>query len=174
MASSSPSPAPATLTCRLAPDRVTKSIRTCGSNATAVIATLGPVIRGWTAYHRCMVSSEAFQSLAAYMWKLTWKWARHSHPNKGPRWVAARYFGKFHPYREDRWVFGDKGTGASLVSHSCPSVGAHVMVMALSSPTNPALAGPGRLSRVRPVPPPAAPPLPRSPCRAGTPPLGGA
>ena len=58
-----------------------------------------------------MVSSEAFASLTAHTWKLTWKWARHSHPNKGQRWVAARYFGKFDPYREDRWVFGDKDTG---------------------------------------------------------------
>ena len=53
-----------------------------GSNARAVIASLNPVIRGWAAYHRGMVSSEVFNSLGAYMWKLTWKWARHSHPNK--------------------------------------------------------------------------------------------
>ena len=50
-----------------------------GSNARAVIASLNPVIRGWAAYHRGMVSSEVFNSLGAYMWKLTWKWARHSH-----------------------------------------------------------------------------------------------
>src|SRR5260370_6545116 len=42
-----------------------------GSNAIAVIPHLSPVIRGWTAYHRCMVSSSAFSSLDDYMWKLT-------------------------------------------------------------------------------------------------------
>jgi len=42
-----------------------------GSNAIAVIAALSPVIRGWTAYHRCMVSSSTFSSLDDYMWKLT-------------------------------------------------------------------------------------------------------
>ena len=124
-----------------------------GSNATAVIATLSPVIRGWTAYHRCMVSSEAFQSLAAYMWKLTWKWARHSHPNKGQRWVAARYFGKFHPYREDRWVFGDKGTGACLVKHSWTAIRRHVMVKGTASPDDPGLAGYWRYRRDKHGPP---------------------
>src|SRR5439155_23591313 len=64
----------------------------------------------------------------------SWKWARHSHPNKGPRWVAARYFGKFHPNREDRWVFGDKETGALLVKHSWTAVRRHIMVKGTASP----------------------------------------
>jgi RNA-directed DNA polymerase len=79
-----------------------------GSNATAVIAALTPLIRGWTAYHRGMVSSEVFHSLENYMWTLTWKWARHSHRNKPAGWVQARYFGSFNPSRQDRWVFGDR------------------------------------------------------------------
>ena len=58
-----------------------KMRRLRGSNAMAVIATLSPVIRGWTAYHRCMVSSKVFGSLEDHMWKLTWKWARYSHQN---------------------------------------------------------------------------------------------
>src|SRR3984957_17946814 len=44
-----------------------------GANAGAVIATLNPVIRGWTAYHRGMVSSKTFGSLGHYTWKLTYK-----------------------------------------------------------------------------------------------------
>ena len=28
--------------------------------------------------------------------------------------MAARYFGKFHPEREDPWVFGDRTTGRWL------------------------------------------------------------
>jgi RNA-directed DNA polymerase len=46
-----------------------------GANAGAVIATLNPVIRGWTAYHRGMVSSQVFGSLGHYTWQLTYKWA---------------------------------------------------------------------------------------------------
>jgi pimeloyl-ACP methyl ester carboxylesterase len=37
-------------------------------------------------------------------WKLTYKWARHLHPNKPTRWVVRRYFGMFNRSRRDRWV----------------------------------------------------------------------
>ena len=124
-----------------------------GSNAMAVIAALNPVIRGWTAYHRSQVSSGAFASLGSYMWKLTWKWARHSHPNKGRRWVAARYFGKFNAYREDRWVFGDKDTGACLVKHPWTAIRRHVMVKGTASPDDPGLAGYWRYRRNKHGPP---------------------
>jgi RNA-directed DNA polymerase len=39
-----------------------------GSNAAAVIAALAPVIRGWAAYYRTVVSSQVFQSLDNYPW----------------------------------------------------------------------------------------------------------
>jgi len=112
-----------------------------GSNARAVIAALSPVIRGWTAYHRCMVSSGAFSSLGHYTWQLTYKWARRSHPNKGARWVTSRYYGKFCPARNDKWVFGDRETGAYLLRHNWTSIRRHVMVKGRSSPDDPDLAG---------------------------------
>jgi RNA-directed DNA polymerase len=118
-----------------------------GSNATAVIAALSPVIRGWTAYHRCMVSSKAFSSLADYTWKLTWKWARRSHQNKSPRWVAARYYGMHCPSRSDRWVFGDKDTGAYLIKHPWTAIRRHIMVKGAASPDDPGLAGYWRYRR---------------------------
>ncbi len=118
-----------------------------GSNAMAVIATLGPVIRGWTAYHRCMVSSKVFGSLEDYMWKLTWKWARYSHQNKPPRWVAARYYGTHCPSRDDRWVFGDKDTGAYLIKHPWTAIRRHIMVKGAASPDDPGLAGYWRYRR---------------------------
>jgi len=43
-----------------------------------------------------VVSSEVFSALDSYMWKLTYKWARHAHPNKSRRWVRHRYFGEFN------------------------------------------------------------------------------
>ncbi|MGH3124165.1 MAG: group II intron maturase-specific domain-containing protein [Streptosporangiaceae bacterium] len=112
-----------------------------GANAKAVIATLNPVIRGWTAYHRSMVSSEIFTSLGDYTWKLTYKWARHSHPDKGARWVTSRYYGKFNPSRNDKWVFGDRETGAYLLDHAWTGIRRHVMVKDRSSPDDPDLAG---------------------------------
>jgi RNA-directed DNA polymerase len=60
-----------------------------GTNAAAVIARLNPIIRGWAAYYRTVVSSKVFAALDHYLWKLTYKWARHSHPNKPARWIIA-------------------------------------------------------------------------------------
>jgi RNA-directed DNA polymerase len=128
--------------------RLAAEMRTLrGSNATAVIATLTPIIKGWTAYHRGMVSSEVFNALGTYMWKLTWKWARHSHQNKTGRWVTARYFGKFNPSRQDQWVFGDKQTGAYLRKHSWTRIRRHVMVKGRATPDDPDLAGYWRYRR---------------------------
>jgi RNA-directed DNA polymerase len=118
-----------------------------GSNAGAVIATLSPIIRGWTTYHRGMVSSRVFDQLSNYMWELTWKWARHSHPNKAGRWVAARYFGTFNPSRRDRWVFGDKNTGIYLRKHSWTKIRRHVTVAGLACPDDPGLSGYWRYRR---------------------------
>ena len=74
-----------------------------GANAEAVITALNPVIRGWAAYYRTVVSKEIFNDLDHYMWVLTYRWAQRAHPNKGKRWAAARYFAAFHPRRADRW-----------------------------------------------------------------------
>ena len=47
-----------------------------GGNAMAVIARLDPLIRGWAAYYRGVVSSRLFRWLDSYLWKLLYKWAR--------------------------------------------------------------------------------------------------
>jgi RNA-directed DNA polymerase len=116
----------------------TRALR--GSNAAAVIATLNPVIRGWAAYYRGAVSSRVFSSLDDYMWKLTWKWATWRHNNKPKRWIAGRYFGKFNTFRNARWVFGDRDSGACLVKFSWTNVERHVPVTGAASPDDPALA----------------------------------
>lgn len=38
-----------------------------GANAQAVITTLNPIIRGWAAYYRTVVSKEIFSSLDHYL-----------------------------------------------------------------------------------------------------------
>jgi len=67
---------------------------------------LNPIIRGWAAYYRGVVSSELFSALDQYVWWLTFRWARHSHSNKSKKWIVSRYFGRFNKFRNDRWVFG--------------------------------------------------------------------
>ncbi len=123
-----------------------------GSNAAAVIAALTPVIRGWAAYYRGVVSKKAFSALDDYLWKLTYKWAVHSHASKPKTWVSARYFGRFNKFRNDRWVFGDAASGAHLVKFSWTDIVRHAMVKGRASPDDPALASywAERRQRVKP------------------------
>jgi RNA-directed DNA polymerase len=111
-----------------------------GVDAAAVIAKLNPIIRGWAAYYRSVVASEAFASLDFHMWKLTYKWAKHSHPKKSKHWVASRYFGQFNRSRQDRWVFGDRETGAYLAKFAWTKIVRHQMVKGGASVDDPALA----------------------------------
>lgn len=111
-----------------------------GANAEAVLQRLNPIIRGWTAYYRVVVSSKAFDALDDHMWKLTYKWTKFRHPHKPKRWIISRYFGRFNKSRNDRWVFGDRDTGAYLLKFSWAKIVRHTMVKGWASPDDPALA----------------------------------
>ena len=75
-----------------------------------------------------------------YLWRLTYKWATYSHPNKPKSWVFARYFGKFNKSRQDRWVFGDRHSGAYMHKFAWTRILRHWIVKARASPDDPALA----------------------------------
>jgi RNA-directed DNA polymerase len=53
-----------------------------GANAAAVVFRLYPVVGGWSAYYRSVVSGKIFDGLDHHVWDLTYRWARRSHPNK--------------------------------------------------------------------------------------------
>ena len=53
-----------------------------GANASAVIRRLNPIIRGWSAYYRSVVSSRTFSGLDHHMWHLTHRWARTHAPEQ--------------------------------------------------------------------------------------------
>ncbi len=122
-------------------ERLAFELRTLrGGNAMAVIATANPIIRGWAAYYRGVVSSRLFGSLDHYLWHITYKWATWRHENKPRRWIVGRYFGKFNKFRNDHWVFGDRESGACLVKFSWTAIERHVPVKGAASPDDPALA----------------------------------
>ncbi|MGI5149386.1 group II intron maturase-specific domain-containing protein [Plantactinospora sp. CA-294935] len=116
----------------------TRALR--GANAEAMIHRLDPIIRGWSAYYRKVVSSEAFAALDDHMWKLAHKWATFSHPNKSKYWIMNQYFGAFNPSRRDRWVFGHRDSGAYLRKFAWAKIVRHQMVKGGASPDDPALA----------------------------------
>ena len=111
-----------------------------GSNAPAILARITPITRGWATYYRAVVSKRVFSALDKYMWKLTYKWAKHSHPNKPRSWIAKRYFGQFNPARQDHWVFGHRDSGAYLPKLAWTPIVRHCMVRGTASPDDPGLA----------------------------------
>jgi len=70
-----------------------------------VIDRLNPIIRGWANYHRSQMASRTFTKCDHHIWKALWRWACRRHPNKGQRWIKARYF-KVIEGRD--WHFADK------------------------------------------------------------------
>ncbi|SON64070.1 Group II intron-encoded protein LtrA [Mycobacterium simulans] len=121
--------------------RLTAEMRALrGHNAQMVLIRLNPIIRGWSAFYRHCVSARVFDALDDHVWKLTDKWARFTHPHKGRRWIVSRYFGAFHPSRRDRWVFGDRDSGAYLVKFAWTAITRHTLVKGWASPDDPALA----------------------------------
>ena len=123
-------------------NRLAKEFRALrGANVAAVLAKIVPITRGWVAYYRTVVSSRVFRALDNYLWKLTYKWACWSHSSKPKGWIVGRYFRKFEKFRNDRWVFGDKDTGAYLPRLAWTDIVRHTLVKGGASPDDPALAG---------------------------------
>jgi RNA-directed DNA polymerase len=104
-----------------------------GANAMAVIMRLNPIIRGWAAYYRSVVSKEVFAAIDNHLWWHTYRWALRAHQNKPKRWVTTRYFGPFAPSRNDRWVFGDRDSGAYLRKFVWTKIVRHRLVMGTAS-----------------------------------------
>ena len=131
---------PSTTAVRRIRERLRTELRSLrGTNAGAVIKRLNPIIRGWAAYYRTQVSGRTFQRLDHYLWQLTYKWATFSHVNKPTSWVITRYFGTFNKARRDRWVFGDRASGAYLHRFASTTITRHQMVKHRASPDDPAL-----------------------------------
>lgn len=128
-----------------------------GADPADVIRTMNPIIRGQANYYRPGSSKKSFASLDDYLWRKLYTWARRRHPRKPRRWVAARYFGAFHPTRRDKWVFGDRESGAWLHKYAWTKIVRHVPVRGSSSPDDPALAQYWADRRRRHPPPQLAP-----------------
>lgn len=134
--------------------RLTSEMRKLrGHNAHMVLIRLNPIIRGWSAYYRHAVSARVFNELDTHMWKLTYKWAKFTHPHKSKHWIITRYFGAFNSARRDRWVFGDRDSGAYLVKFAWKKITRHTLVKGWASPDDPALAGYWAVRRRRGRPP---------------------
>ena len=111
-----------------------------GASPIGVIAKMNPIIRGQANYFRTGASKKSFQDLDRHLWQHLYKWARRRHPKKSRKWVTARYFGPYHPTRRNKWVYGDRETGAYLHQYAWTKIVRHVPVIGRHSPDDPALA----------------------------------
>ena len=75
------------------------------------------------------------------------------HGNKPTGWIVARYFGQFNRSRRNRWVFGDRSSGAYLLKFAWTRIVRHQMVPGTASPDDPALTEYWARRRRRATPP---------------------
>lgn len=84
-------------------DRIRHLIRTNKHTKPAqLIYLLNQQIRGWTMYHRHVVSRKVFERIDREIFLSIWRWARYRHPKKGGKWVKKRYFKQVGSWS---WVF---------------------------------------------------------------------
>jgi len=102
-----------------------------------VIAMLNPVIRGWSQYHRHVVSKAIFSQVDHTIFQILWRWAVRRHPNKGKRWIKRKYF---KSVGNRNWVFHGSYNGKewSLSRTAEVSIQRHVKVRSAANPYDPA------------------------------------
>jgi len=98
---------------------------------------LNPLIRGWTNYHRHVVSKKIFQRIDHEIFQALWRWAKRRHRNKSAKWIRNKYFGRY-------WVFhgevshgdGDRREVRIFGAGKVP-ITRHVKVRAAANPHDP-------------------------------------
>jgi RNA-directed DNA polymerase len=113
--------------------------RLSGHNVRAVLRRLNPIIRGWANYYRTVVASRTFARMDHWMHHRAVRYAKRRHPNKPWQWCKHRYWGGLNPDRKDRWVFGDKHSGAYLLKFGWFKIVRHPLVRGRASPDDPSL-----------------------------------
>lgn len=105
----------------------------------ALVARLNAVTRGWAYYFRTQASTKTFVALDTWMFQRAVRFTKRRHGRKSWKWLQTRYWGRFHPTRRDRWVFGMPGTGLYLQKFSWVRFQRHTLVRGMASPDDPAL-----------------------------------
>jgi RNA-directed DNA polymerase len=107
-----------------------KLTRLRSASQAEVIKVLNPIIWGWAAYYRTVISSQTFNRCDMILWHQLWSWARKRHTNKGKHWIAQRYW---HRVEGRNWVFSTPEK-AELRMHSTTKIRRHRKVRGTASP----------------------------------------
>lgn len=57
-----------------------------------LIHQVNSVLRGWTNYHKHIVSKNVFTEIDFYLWRLLGRWCKRRHSTKSWKWITAKYF----------------------------------------------------------------------------------
>ena len=97
-----------------------------GMSTADLIDSLNPKIRGWSNYHRHVVSTRVFSRVDHAVFNRLWQWARRRHPKKSSRWLKQKYFERHG------------GNNWSFFGESCDNEGnPHKVRLLLASSTRP-------------------------------------
>jgi len=105
-----------------------------GAPVAAVVRALNPIIRGWATYFRTQCAGKTFAKLEKWMYDREVRYAKRRHPNKSRSWMVQKYWGVPVRRRKDRWVFGDKSSGAYRLRFSWFRQTHHIPVKGTASP----------------------------------------
>ncbi|MBK1736268.1 group II intron reverse transcriptase/maturase [Halorhodospira abdelmalekii] len=110
-----------------------------GQGVGPILKALNPIIRGWANYYRTVVSKATFNHLDHWMYERCYRYARHKHPLKPWKWITTRYWSDYKAGSKNRWVFGDKISGAHLLMFNWTPIRRHILVTGTASPDDPSL-----------------------------------
>ena len=100
-----------------------------GMSQEVLIYRLNPKIRGWCNYFKPFVSKRIFNRMDQQMYKRLANWARRRHANKGPGWIATKYW----RLEKGQWMFGVKD-GPALLKHIATPIRRFIKVKDIKSP----------------------------------------
>jgi len=63
-----------------------------GKSPIVLINIVNSILRGWTNYHKHIVSKEIFTEIDYYLWRLLGRWCKRRHQNKSWKWITEKYF----------------------------------------------------------------------------------
>lgn len=67
-----------------------------------LIKKLNPVIKGWSEYHKHVVSKKAFNWTDKQVFESLRRWALYRHPQKTKGWIISKYY---HTINNRSWIF---------------------------------------------------------------------
>ena len=102
-----------------------------GADQEFLIKLLAPKIVGWCNYFATSLCSLVFSKLSCVLFAMLLAWATRRHPQKGHKWVAAKYWRV-----DDRggWRFQPRGSDRQLPKHSDILRKKHIKVAGRRSP----------------------------------------